>query len=218
MLIQKFMDLVRQYLELAYFASGIVIAFASIIGLRQLRLLKADIITRNVRAAREKAIEASSRYLTETVTASNKVYFAFKTKKLPTNYEGDIGDFSLQSLPTAWHDEAGSARLATDGILDELNSLEIVAAMFTSGVADSETGVKIIGRSFCGAVESRYDLISYCRHRENTDYDYCGSIVSLYKVWSSKFSSEELAKARKDIDSKMARMASARLDRIEPKV
>lgn len=209
---------IRNYLEAAYFLSGIVIAVVALIGLRQLRMMKVDILARNIRAARESAIQAGMRYVNETVPRCNAMTDRFLAEKVPSRYEGPIGDFSLTSLPKGWLKTAGIQRFKLNPC-DELNSLESVAAMFTSGVADSEIGFRIIGRSFCKQVQYRYDVISMFRPGEDPDHDSYQNIVDLYNVWSSRFTVEELAKSKNEIELRLASLGKMRqLDEIGPDV
>ena len=63
--------IIRPWLEAAYFAGGIVVAVAVVYGLQQIKLLKKDIRIRNERAAKEKAVEYSGRYLKDFVSKIN---------------------------------------------------------------------------------------------------------------------------------------------------
>jgi len=55
---------IRNVFELAYFASGTLLALAALYGIQQVRTVKKDLSMRVERAAKEKAIEYSGRYLT----------------------------------------------------------------------------------------------------------------------------------------------------------
>jgi hypothetical protein len=59
---QQFIADARPWIELAYFASGIVLAVVALFGLKQISLLKSDIRLRSERAAKEKAIEQAQRH------------------------------------------------------------------------------------------------------------------------------------------------------------
>ena len=211
------MSQLRAYLEIAYFIAGIAAAIAAIRGLAQLKLLKVDIETRNIRAAREKAIEASNRYLIETVRADAALFDEYKQKGIKTAYEGPIGDMTFKSLPASWYKNSGKFRFESDKVLPFLNSLQMVSSAFTSGVADSETGFKIIGRTFCASVQMRYDLICMCRHIEGAEHDYFDSIRTLYLAWSSKLTAAELASARKKIENQISNLSITTCESINPK-
>jgi hypothetical protein len=62
---------VRPYLEIAYYAAGVLLLFGIIITFFQLILIKSDIRLRNERAAKERAIEAADRYFSSFVGFMN---------------------------------------------------------------------------------------------------------------------------------------------------
>ena len=185
----------RPYLEFIPHVSGAVIALAAILGLKQLRLMKADTELRSERAAKEKAIEAANQYLDEYVALDGAFDDACREAGVDS-YSGPIGDFTIQSIPSAWLPEL-EKRLEIS-FLSGLNKLEGIAAAFVSGVADERTGFEIIGRSFCGAVEYNYDLIAVARYHDATPYR--NNIVELYRLWSPRLPQSDLDAAKATIE------------------
>lgn len=196
-MMQEFITNVRTYLELLYFVSGIVVAVVAIVALQQVRLLKLDIETRNERAAKERAIEAGAKYFSEFVPFLTVYFDECKNEKIPTSYKGSVTTFKMDSLPKNWLPDLHS-RMTKFSWLPAINNLESIAAMFTTGVADGDTGFEIFGRTFCGAIQSHYDLIAVSN--DAAPYGYYANIVKLYNIWSARLSRAELEASRDLID------------------
>jgi len=195
----------RPWVELLYFASGIVISVSVVYGLKQVRLLKRDIRLRNERAAKEKAIEYSSRYLDSYVQLSNAFLHDCDGAKLGSSYSGPIGDFtdgSLLANPGAL--ELARSRFKLNSCVRALNELEAISAAFTSGVADEGTGFNIVGRSFCKNVQYDYDVISFARDARSGAPGYWSNIVRLYEIWSPRLEEADLRQVRERIDDRIA--------------
>jgi len=201
------------WMELAYFASGIVIAVAAVYGLKQIRLVKTDIRIRNERAAKESAIGFGRQYLRSYVGLQGVFSSACKNEGLDS-YSGPIGNFTAESiLLNARTRTGGEKRYALASWLPAMNELEAIAAAFTSGVADEGLGFKIIGRSFCRSVEYNYDLIALSRHE--TAQGYWTNIVQLYRMWSPRLEELELRQAKDDLESRLS-VAASRTTKIPP--
>jgi len=195
----EFVNSVRPLLELLYFAAGILLALGLGFAYGQLRVLKQDLRTRNVRSAREKALEACDRYFEKYVSLAN-TYFEDR-KGLPI-YEGPIGDFSKNTLSGQWMPHAVS-RFKVFSWISALNQLESIAAYFCTEVADERSAYPIIGRSFVKTVELHYDLIALSRPSPASPY--YASTVKLYEIWKARLQYDELDHQRalvsRDIDA-----------------
>jgi hypothetical protein len=196
------MSLLRCYLELFYFGSGIVLAGVAIYGLKQIRILKRDISVRNERAAKEKAIEYSSRYLNVFVPLIDKYSEAYTSRNLPS-YSGPVGDFTSASLSDR-HRGLALKRFQVGEWRFAMNELEAIAAAFTTGVADEGCGFEIIGGTFCGTVQSNYDILSMTGGSVRRYYK---SIVKLYLMWAPRLSEAELKAEKEEIDKRLAKIS-----------
>jgi hypothetical protein len=203
---------VRPYLEAIYFLCSILLVIIGFYGLRQIRFLKADINGRSERAAKEKAIEASTEYLNCYIPLSNEFTEEILKAKIPF-YEGPIGDFSVKSIPKDFIKTA-IVRYKLQTWLKSMNNLESVAALFTTGVADEKTGFEIIGRTYCNTVESKYDIISLCRLKDACPY--FNNIVLLYKVWAPRLSKVELVSSRKNIEDRIDDIPDNEIPPLDP--
>lgn len=194
------MQEIKQWLELAYFTSGIVLACFAAYGLQQIKLMKRDMLVRAERAAKEKAIEYSTRYLSVFCEISRPFYLEYREKKLE-NYTGPITDFTLTSFPKE-HLANAQKRFELSSWLPAMNELEAIASAFITGVADERTGFNIIGRTYCLTIIHDYDIISLCR--DGKACDYYQSIVDLYKIWSPRLNKAELEAARQKMDERIS--------------
>jgi hypothetical protein len=201
---------VRSALEIFYFIGGIVVAVASVVALQQLSILKKDIRTRNERAAKEKAIEYCTRYLTTYVRLDAEWMQKRSDAKLP-NYEGPMGDFGKESIPLKCRATA-RARFAALAWLPAINELAAISAPFVHGVADEQVGFSIIGRTFCAAVELDYDIIAL-GHSEEVHPHY-ESIVGLYRVWKPRLTSAELEHARRELEAALGKVKTSKIPAI----
>jgi hypothetical protein len=192
----------RPYLEIAYFAAGVLLLFGLVITLFQVLLIKNDIRLRNERASKERAIEAASRYLKDYVSALSLHHQSANTMDLDS-YSGPIGDFTFESIPKPMLSGA-LGRFKCDTLLPALNELESIAAYFTTGVAHEQTGFLIIGRTFCHTVENLYDIIACCRLEKAQPYWY--NIVCLYRIWRPRLTKTEMRTAIQELETKITSM------------
>ncbi|HVI60512.1 MAG TPA: hypothetical protein VM619_16780 [Luteimonas sp.] len=200
---------VRPYLEALYFLAGVGLFVGVLISFGQLRLIKKDIDTRNFRSAREKALEAIDRYLTQFVPASGEYFDEWKSDKTLTHYQGAIGDFWHESI-SAEHLENSTKRFKLDKWLPALNQLESLCSYFVSGVADERLGFKYLGRSICFWVERNYDVVALSRR--DKAFPHWQSIVELYKLWRPRLTKAELELQRDEISARIRAAARAAAD------
>ena len=162
--------------------------------------MKQDMHTRNDRAAKEKAIEYASRYLSKYVELSDKFYKECQEKKV-VGYDGPVGDFNLNSLLPQYRSNA-IKHFTLDFFRPALNELQTIASAYVTGIADEKTGFEIIGRTYCVSVASKYDILCCCRQDEI--HQYYQSIIDLYNIWSPRITKAELEAERKRIEKSMS--------------
>ncbi|MBK9927109.1 MAG: hypothetical protein IPP66_17715 [Anaerolineales bacterium] len=190
---------VREWVELFNLLSGVIVCVAAIYGLQQIRIMKKDMQTRNERAAKEKAIEYASRYLSQYIALAN-VMFHERTQKGIPGYDGPTGDFTRNSIEPKYLPDTAK-RLNMDSVLPALNELQSISCAFVTGVADEKLGFSIIGRTYCSTVASKYDVLSWLR--SSNVYPHYQSIVDLYKIWSPRLTKAELESARENMDKQI---------------
>jgi hypothetical protein len=199
----------KDLLEKVSFASTVILAVAAVCGLRQLTLFKKDILLRNTRAAKERAIQFAERYVEY---SDLTVEYLKEREKIGLKpYKGPIGDFLKTSIPDKLMPDSVK-RFGIQSHLGPMNLLEIIAASFTTGVADEETGFKIIGDSFCANVEFNYDLIAIWR-KEPTDTAW-SNIIELYRIWSPRITRIALDQKRQEIELQMQSLPNKKITSI----
>jgi hypothetical protein len=200
---------IRAALELLYFLSTIALAVIAGYGLRQIKLLKRDMHTRNDRAAKEKAIEISDRFV-NSVNIGLKYHEALKTGGLKI-YHGPIGDFTSSSLTKDWRENANKKIPMASLWMPILNEYEGMAAGYMSGVADEQLGYKILGMGFCKAVQHNYDVICLQRGHGKGEWNYWKNTIGLYKLWSDRIKQEGLLEKLDDVSSQLRESSSAKI-------
>jgi hypothetical protein len=71
-LINDVVILTRPFVEWLFFLSGVALCFIAFRGLRQIDLLKTDMLARSERSAKEKAIGACDKFLSESISEQGK--------------------------------------------------------------------------------------------------------------------------------------------------
>lgn len=206
------METVRAVLELAYFVSGIVVAGAALVGLKQLHLLreslevaKQDYVTRNRREAAGLAIEQSSRYADAIMKILHLANDLVLSKGLPwTPWPLDAMEFTPESVRLTG--EAGrwvQAVLSDDAVrvaaTNAVNALESFALYFMSGAADEKIAYPAIAPSYCSAMDCLAPLLIALRagQIENVASGGFENSVALYRIWATRAEEQRLEEARK---------------------
>lgn len=191
----------KPFLEVLYFLAGVLLVGGLGLTYKQVVLIKKDIRIRNERAAAEKAIEACERYFCSYTPRNGKFLDDYLKEKLDS-YKGPIGDFSITSIPGNL--KAGCLkRYALPSWLPMMNQLESISAFFISGVADECTGFRVIGRTFCGTVESNYDLIAISRQKKEA-CPYWANTVGLYQLWRPRLTKVEMETAKEALELELS--------------
>jgi hypothetical protein len=211
------MDLTNEEIQLILEGASVLIslgiAIAAIYGVKQIYLMKSDINTRAERASKEKAIDATNRYLTNYTKLIGSHTDECLEKDLPTGWNGEIGSFNSDSVDKKLGTKQ-IERIKLISWLPAINELESISAMFMTGVADEETGFKIIGFTFCSTVASNYDLIASTRSKNSVDY--WDNIVGLYKVWSKRLERLDLTESKNKLEEKLQNISDERIPPLGP--
>jgi hypothetical protein len=190
----------RPYLEFAYFLAGIALCVGLLIAYGQLKIIKTDIDTKNIRSAKEKALEAVDCYSNKFVPLATTYFDEWMGAGLKM-YKGPIGDFSRDSIPRELRESSG-ARYKLNHWLPALNQLQSLSSYFVTGVADECVGFNLMGRTFCVWVQCNYDVIAISRSA--TTHPYWSRVVALYRMWGPRLTQAELEEERARLDKKIA--------------
>jgi hypothetical protein len=197
-----FVEEIRPFIELLYLASGCAIAVFSWRALKQVDLLKRDILLRSERAAKERAIEACQRYLQTYIPLADEDYRDRNEKNIPV-YDGPFDSFDFRTWPEIRSDAALKRFKRYEKWLPAMNELESIAATFASGVGDEALGFEIIGVTFCGTVASHFDVLAVAHTSPDGPGGHYNSIVKMYLCWSPRIEKKRLSAVRRSIDAKI---------------
>jgi hypothetical protein len=195
---------VRPWAELAYFISTILLLLVAVYGAKQIGflqaqismlreqiiLLKHDVNTRNLRAAKEQALAYCDRF-SRYVLLRRKFVRKAEHAKLTLFSGATNADFTDEALD-ANAERIVDEKLKLDECIATLNELELIAMAFISGVADEGEGFNTIGHGFCATVATHYDIIAIQGRRRSS----FKNIRALYKIWSSRSQLAEIEKER----------------------
>ncbi len=227
---RSFLDVVRPWAELIYFLTGPALVAITFYGLQQLKLTreelkltKEDMVVRNERAAKEKALEYSLRFATTFIPLA--ITFDETVEKIPelrtftvwrrtSNYNDVIKGYQPSDVPSKVLDAARASIHHPDvgnSFHMALNELQAISAAFATGVADEQTGFDIMGAAFCGMVIDFLPCI--CVQREDRVQPLWKFIVDLDEIWRSRIRRIEAGLLQADADN-LKNEANNRLDAI----
>ncbi|WP_433752933.1 hypothetical protein [Paenibacillus amylolyticus] len=219
-------QLIRSFIELIYFISGIVLAIIAIYGLRQFKialdqltvsikqveigmeqvsLLKHDIEVRNKRLSVEKSIEFIERY-------KNTIFpLAVKHRELMEQYEysfytEDVID--IKEFPFSNQDDFKKAfdKTIKTEANDLFNEIELFSSAFTSRLADEELAFQPLGKTFVRLIDRNYDIFCVCR--SSAPY---ANTVKLYITWKERLKKNELDKQINQLEKARSKIKNTKI-------
>jgi hypothetical protein len=212
-------NIIRMGLELLYFISGVGLIVTVWIGLRQLKLLKKDIDTKNKRASVEKSIEYLNWFATDFIPQSNN----FQDKANKEQIQFYKGPYNTEFVfdENCKKDSGYITNLITfsyknDGV-NMLNQLEYFSAALLSGLADEELAFNPLGLFYCDFIERLYPVICYNRQNLSEDEDRSSMYsynIRLYKIWNNRINKEKLERKRSKLDESISNIQDERISSI----
>ncbi|MBS4688605.1 hypothetical protein J4G63_15325 [Aeromonas sobria] len=186
----------RDYLEIAYFISGIVVAIAALIALYQIKIAKESLQTQSKRDALSLTASQCSHYNTRIIELQNKLYDKRVSSKCTffdsSNWEIDTdGKDVLVKNVGKNKPSIDELDKVSQELLDVVNAMDSFAVYFTSNVADESVAYKSVANTFISTAE-RY--MPWIIHAYNTD-DYFANIIDLYVIWKNR-KKQELLKTK----------------------
>ncbi|MGB7307546.1 MAG: hypothetical protein WBC67_00655 [Candidatus Acidiferrales bacterium] len=197
----------RSLLEVLYFCSGIVIAYAAVRALTQIRIGSEQLrMTRDIAnlSAKRESIKLASeqcRYYAErAIPLAVPLVAEYTRLKLTflsgqpkfTIRDGEITDtnFDLKLL------EKEFLQIILP-LQTFLNGLEAFAIPFAAGVADDDLGFQETAIGFCQQMQAYMPAFFEMRRRKWARFE---SAVRLYDAWSKRLKARELAPVMKTIE------------------
>ncbi|MFQ2213991.1 hypothetical protein [Aeromonas dhakensis] len=208
---------IRSWLEVLYFASGLVVMVLIGLGLRQLKLAKDQISlaknqietskdifkTQSKRAAVEAAVVECRRFA-ETIVQDSIALDKYCTLHGISYFD----DVTLTKTENGFQINAKNVKkedidkmVGSEEILNRyMNGLEAYALFFLSGVADENIAFHSNAKTFIKFAEKAFKLIPCCEI-EDDDME---PIKALYFMWSSKYEAKQLKIKKKEIEKKLS--------------
>jgi hypothetical protein len=205
--------------EIVSLCINAAIAIAAFLALGQIAVARKTAHDNSRRESIKLALEIINFFLKDFIEVNAKVAKYFMTHnikqiQLPVR----LTDFSLEEAESLVPKEVmvNAANLSRDIyknheelmflMLDEMNDLEYVSAPFVASVADSDTGFRTIGRSFCHSVESLWFEYLDNKKPGSDECDYYLNTRVLYNRWKSKLEKSELGATKKDLENKLSKI------------
>ncbi|QUX94970.1 hypothetical protein C0J08_05880 [Marinomonas sp. CT5] len=207
---------VRDWAELLYFISGVILVFIAGFGLRQLKLTKDQLElakkdihsnvkifkTQSHRAAVESAVVECRRYSDEIVQVSLELDSFCKAHELTyfkdVIFERTNEGFKLHTKDIKSSDVKKLAE-AEPLINRYVNGMEAFALFFLSGVADEKIAFHTNGKTFVNMSEEMFKLFPIC----NASDEDAKPIKALYFMWRKKLDNQKMLKEKEEIEQKL---------------
>jgi len=208
---------VRDWLEILYFISGIVIMLLAGFGLWQLKLAKDQISlakdqletskdifkTQSKRAAVEAAV-LECRNFSETVVQESIALDKFCKKEGITYFDDVIftkTDDGFNINPEAVDKENAKKLEDAEEIINRfMNGMEAHALFFLSGIADEKIAFHTNAKTFILLAETAFKIIPIC----NIDRDDIKPIRTLYYMWFKKLEAKKLKIQKNEIEKELS--------------
>jgi hypothetical protein len=222
---------VRIILELLYFASGIAIAIAAFIGLRQVRAateqvkvaseqlsFSREIANTNAKREAAKLAAEQCRYFAEQcvpafkalLDAYNERKLAFLQSRLNPNEPQFVikeGEFVSVNCDAALAIKE-FPQIETEMLL-YVNGLEYFAMLFAAGVADEDIGYRETALAFCEGLNYSMAALYHLRSQNRGRFD---SSIRLFEIWNRRTAARAVAPF---MSSMQALIAQANNDKIK---
>lgn len=208
---------IRDWLEILYFASGVVVMLLVAFGLWQLKLAKdqislakdqletsKDIFKTQSRRASVEAAVVECRRFSETVVHDSLALDKYCTENEITYFDDVIftktdDGFSIDAKNVK-EEDANKLAGAEDIINRYMNGLEAYALFFLSGVADEKIAFHTNAKTFIEFAEVAFKIIPLC----NVEKDDIQPIRALYFMWHKKYEANGLKIKKKEIEAQLS--------------
>jgi hypothetical protein len=211
-------DKFRYWFEIAYFASGVIIAFIGIIALWQLKLAKQNIkVASEILKTTKTDLQLRIKREATIIAAQQAEKFA---EQIVPSFQKNLSLISSMNLPgrrwvlednrfdentiIEWNEAGQWARNIQSNeevrreVVSHLNKLESFAIYFAKGAADEQIIFPAIGNSFCGQIDIYVPYLILLRTQKIEESSIATgpyqNIINLYEIWSTRLKRETLVK------------------------
>ncbi|QTN46165.1 hypothetical protein H7683_00615 [Ectopseudomonas mendocina] len=208
---------IRFWLELTYYASGIIVMCLVALGLWQLKMAKDQISlaknqletskeifrTQSKRASVEAAVVECRRF-SETVVLESLALDRYCKEHDITYFEDVVitktKDGFKINIENVNEDDAKKLSGAEDIINRFMNGLEAHALFFLSGVADEKIAFHTNAKTFIEFAQIAFKVIPLC----SLEDDDIKPIKTLYFIWDEKLEANKLKLKKKEIETQLS--------------
>jgi hypothetical protein len=195
-------QLIRTILEILYFLCAPIIAFAAVIGLRQLNILKE---VSRISAKRESYRLAAEqcKYFAEIIIPL-LVQIKNEISKNGINYFNQVkiiinSDSVSCDLHAIDSNEIDKVIKLVNLIRECSNRMEAFALFIISGVADEQISFMTVGKSFCDCSRILIPFI-FLVHKS---LDNIEPIIKLFRLWNNKIEKQHLVNEKVEIEHRI---------------
>ena len=206
-MLSGYLGAARGVLEVLYFGSGVVIAYAAIRALKQIRIGSEQLrMTRDIAdlSAKREAIKLASeqcRYYAER-TMALAVPLVEEYTRLRLTFLSGPSQFTIQNGEITGVNfdlkllDAEVPRIIVP-LVHFLNALEAFAIPFAAGVADDDLGFQETAISFCQTAQVYMPALFQMRRNNNGRFE---SAIKLYDAWNKRLAARALGPVVKTLE------------------
>ena len=214
-------QLIQQVLESLYHLSGVAVAVAAFLALRQLSLAKRSLrqsAELSRMSARREAYRLAAQqchvYMNDLVPLMNKCDEKLRSLGISTLLESfsvQVSEDGIQVKPPANVRENPAYKEfppldALLGIVEAANALEAFSVLFTSGVAAEGVAFRSIGTSFCNSIKGYAPVLLPLGGKSHFQ-----NLLQLFHIWQLRIERERLRDQHNDISKQLERIQEIRI-------
>ncbi|EGQ8146827.1 hypothetical protein WOC09_23455 [Vibrio parahaemolyticus] len=210
------MDEIKNYLELAYYASGICLLLVAYLALGQVKIAQEQLNEQRKAlsiSSKRDALKLTSEqvviYGKDIIPLINKFTTAVKKHEIEFFDKSEIVVETDSIIIKPYKDDEDYLKVkeVIPEFVELMNAMEAFAVYFTSGVADESTAYNCLGSSYCNHLKKALPLAHIF---DQNDKSYSAS-MQLFKVWYSRLVAEELELEQKKLMAKIDNLKEQRI-------
>lgn len=212
----------RNFLELLYFCSGIIVAVVGVAALTQITIMKQQalilkdqlmllreqlIVMKNdmvLRSQREAAVLAAEQHLfyCDVILSCQAKYEEVSEEENIPLYSGPLYEYDetgLEKIEKSFYSPwINSSQEYNDAEIDLLNNMDAFSLYFTKGIADEEIIFHSVAGNYCKFFRHLYRMIAY--NTKPGRVSHYSSAIQLYDRWSSRIQLERTKQQMKELE------------------
>lgn len=202
------LELFKDWLEIAYFLSGPIVAFIAFLALGQIRVAKSQMeeqkkslrIT-SKRDALKLTAEQVTVYCDKIIPLQNKLDAKLKSDnvKILDKFNIEFNNNSIKVIPPQEDFNYEDFKSFAEEFVNIANAMESFSTYFVSGVADEKVAYLSLGSSFCDSMKKLAPILIPI----SNDGRRFSATLRLYSIWGERLESEALEKQKLEIDKKL---------------